>query len=156
MQAKIKKTPHFSKKIKIIASIAGILATLLIGWWMYTAYTNSIPHPLGNKLEYLGKKDFGGELLYHDYDSYSIYYYATDMSVEEVISYFKKSSVIKQPDETKDESYFGIKTPSGETIYTSLYNKDAAWKDNPDLPKTSKKYILEIPSFKYQAAKDSL
>ncbi len=152
MKTAAKQTRKITKKQTVMIAIAGVIV-VLASWWAYVSF---MPHPLGDKLEYLGKEDFGGGLFFQDYRPYSEYYYGTDMTPEEVISYFKKSSVVKAPSPAVGEAYFGIRAPTGETIYVTLYDKEIVQTKYPDLHKTNKKYILELPSSKYEAAKASL
>ena len=82
-----------SKKQKIILAIIG-LTVVLISWW---AWGNFGPNPLGDKLEYLGKKDYGCVWIC-DSQPGTMYYYETGMTPKEVTDYFKKAS----PQDTKE------------------------------------------------------
>ena len=74
------------------------------------------------------------------------------MNLDEVIKYFSHARVVKSPSTVNGETYFGLKTPSGETIYFYFYSDKA---ESPSIH-TKKLHVLSLPSFKYQAAKDSL
>lgn len=99
-------------------------------------------------MEYLGKKDYGN-IFGFDSQPYSVYYYGTDMSVKEIAKYFN-STIIENGTTPNGTVEFGIKLPSGETIYTQLSPTSQSHY------KTTKKYVVEIPSFKYDAAKKYL
>lgn len=149
------KKVSFSKKAMATVSIFTLLT---LGFFIFYVYPNFIfSKPLGDKLEYIGKTDYGCWLVC-DANPGSTYYYATDMSVEEVTKYFKKSSMIEKPSTIDGETYFGIKTPSSETIYMYYY-KDKHHKKVErvgNLRSSAKQHVLTLPSFKYDAAKNSL
>lgn len=64
----------FAKKHKIITILA-VIVIIGTAWW---AWVNFSSKPLGDKMEYLGKKDYGNVFGF-DYHPYSVYYYGTDM-----------------------------------------------------------------------------
>lgn len=136
--------------IIILLSLCGLFALYI--------YPNFIfSKPLGDKLEYIGKTDYGCWVVC-DANPGSTYYYATDMSAEEITKYFKKSSMIEKPSTIDGETYFGIKTLSSETIYMYYY-KDKHHKKVErvgNLRSSAKQHVLTLPSFKYDAAKNSL
>ena len=106
----------FIKRHKVMTIITGILLVAVATW----SISNVIPHPLGDKMEYLGKEDYGCWVGFCDSQPASIYYYGTDMDTRGVTEYFKKSTVIEEPRLSQGKNYFGIQTPSGETIYIPL------------------------------------
>lgn len=146
MQLKLSQTIGFLKKHKIIT----IISITLIATFTLWGITNLTPHPLGTKMEYLGKEDYGC-WVFCDSQPASVYYYGTDMDPKSVIGYFKKSTEFEEPRLSQGKNYFGVQTPSGETIY--IYHYPSA---KQKLFKTDKPYVVEIPSFKYQVALDSL
>lgn len=115
-----------------------------------------MPHPLGDKLEYIGKEDLGGGLLFRDAASYSLYYYGTDMTPEQIAEYFKNGNVLEKSNTTDYGSSLRIKAPNGETIDIDITPANILQQNDPKAPRSDKKYILQIPSFKYDAAKSSL
>jgi hypothetical protein len=144
-------TKQLSKKKKIIFGIIGIVA-ILGAWWAYNAFG---PKPLGDKLEYIGKIDYGC-IIFCDVGPGSVYYYATDMSVGEVEKYFKRAN-IESPAMQRLE-YIDITLQNQRTakpIYLSYYESREGVHAS-DLKKSNKKHILEINSENYSLAKDSL
>jgi hypothetical protein len=141
-----------SKKQKAIIGITAFIV-LVISWWAFVSFA---PHPLGDKLEYIGKEDLGGGLLFRDTTSYSLYYYGTDMTPEQVAEYFKNGSILEKSNTTDYGSSLRIKAPNGETIDIDITPANVLQQNNPKAPRSDKKYILQIPSFKYDAAKSSL
>lgn len=141
---RIINTPDFIKKHKVLAVILALVITLCL-WWAWAQLT---PHPLGDRMEYLGKEDYGN-IFGFDSAPNSEYYYGTDMSLEEVAKYFN-STIVESGTTPHGTVEFGIKLPSGETIYSKLYPVAQSKY------KTTKKGVVEIPSFKYDAAKKYL
>src|ERR671932_2317905 len=86
------------RKKKISGTILGlsIVGVILLGFILWITpwvwYDNS-PKPLGGRLEYVGKKHYGCWLGFCDSNPGTTSYYATDMSLEEVKSYFKKATL---------------------------------------------------------------
>ena len=156
MKSILQKIKHSSRKKRVIFSVFAAALLIAGGWWVYTALKPEPTYPLGDRMEYLGKEDYG---CYGICDSYpgSIYYYDTDMSIEEVIDYFKRASVAEQPETLNGETYFGIKTPSGETVYMEYYvDKASRLKDTAFRQKSTQDHLLLVSNSEYQAAKDSL
>jgi hypothetical protein len=145
MKNTLSKIPTLLKRHKVL-SIVALLVVLMTVWWG----VNLIPKPLGDRMEYLGKEDYGNIFGFDSLPA-SIYYYGTDLSVEEIPAYFRKSVVVEEPRLSQGKNYLGIQTPSGETIYVYHYPSSKL-----KLFKTDKPYVVEIPSFKYEVALDSL
>lgn len=129
-----------------ILAIIGAILVISTAWSAISA----LPKPLGDQLEYLGKEDYGN-IFGFDSKPASIYYYDTELNVDQTVSYFKKADLLQTPFLENGKTTINIETPSGETIY--IYHYPAKESNNF---KTTKQYIVEIPSFKYQAALDSL
>ena len=128
-----------SRKKKIwLGVIAGFLVVAL-GWWVWAEFT---PRPLGDKLEYLGKENYGN-IFGFDYFPSSVYYYGTDMASEELANYFPKAMYESQS--SRDFAQF--MTSDGPFIF--LYKKDSSFT-------TDKKYIISLSDSQYQHAKNSL
>lgn len=121
-----------------------------------------VTFPLGDKLEYVGSTHSGTIRFLSDSSPSASYYYATDMSAQDVIHYFKKASL-------KDGSDFELTRPSTSPIYFSLktdttsnpidvyYYVDGSQEmRGPDFAQTTKKHLIIIQDEDYQAAKDSL
>lgn len=131
----------FTKKHKIITVL--VLVVIVSTAWL--AWGNFSPKPLGDKMEYLGKEDYGN-ILGFDTHPYSVYYYGTDMSEEELVGYFDAN--LKHPVDNKAgyaDVYF---TKSGEDFYMT-YEASSNFK-------TSKKYTISMTDEYYNIAKKHL
>lgn len=165
---KIKAANTHKKRTALIA-IAAVIAVdillpicILLGVFLYhniqAEKEAKKVYPLGDssKLEFVGQVGYGCWLIC-DSNPASIYYYATDMSVDDTIIYFKKVTTIKQPSRIDNEITFDIKTLSGETLYPSYFiDKQPEYDSHPYFKRTNKQHLLSIPSFKYGVLKDSL
>jgi hypothetical protein len=76
-----------SRKKKVWLGIIAGLMVVMLGWWAWNEFA---PRPLGNKLEYLGKETYGNIFGFDSFPT-SIYYYGTDMTVDETVDYFSKA-----------------------------------------------------------------
>lgn len=133
-----------------IICLAGIV---LIGicYFIYQLYK---PYPLGdvNKLQYIGKVDYGCWLIC-DSNPASTYYYATDMSVDGVIAYFKNATVDQSPRTIGNQTDF-VLVRNNMSIAINYYTDKSEVGSN--WIKTDKKAIISIPSFNYQNASHAL
>jgi hypothetical protein len=125
---------------------------IAIGWLGMAKFTEK--HSLNNGLEYIGKDEYGC-YIFCDSTPAATYYYATDMDVSEVIAHFSKTTLEKEPSTIDNETEFGLRASSNETIYFYYYDNPENVKDT-GLKKTDKRHILSLPSFKYNLAKESL
>lgn len=87
-----------------------------------------MPHPLGDKMEYLGKEDYGNVFGF-DSHPYSVYYYGTDMSEEEIIKYFKKATLNYHTAESTNETLMNF-TVDGKEFYLTYYKKLDTFESN--------------------------
>jgi len=141
----------------------GCIATILIAiaaWITYDHFKPAPVYPLGDssKLEYVGNTGYGCWIVC-DANPAENYYYATDMSVEEVVKYFKEAKVNEEPSELNGIVSFSLKTKKSEIIYIDYFpTKSALPKSIGDFAgnKTQKKHFIEVPSFKYTITKESL
>jgi hypothetical protein len=127
----------FIKKYKTPTIIIGI-GFVLFCWW---AVVNFMPHPLGGKMEYLGKEDYGN-MLGFDYRPYSVYYYATDMQPEEMAGYF--GAKLERPIVDK-LTYIDVDLVRNGESFTLTY-------ESSDTFKTSKQYIVSMTDEYYGIA----
>jgi hypothetical protein len=155
--------PH--KKINII--VCSVLALFVIigggGWFLYSRLVPPT-YPLGERLEYVGEEKYGCYLIC-DANPASTYYYATDMSVEEVVMYFK-GAVLKNDSDyelTTDPKTspitFSLGTNKNEKsieFYIDYYIDGSEETKNLALKRTSKNHLIIINSGDYQTAKDAL
>jgi hypothetical protein len=101
-----------------------------------------MPHPLGEKMEYLGKEDYGNVFGF-DYHPYSVYYYGTDIEPEDMAGYF--GAELEWPIENK-LTYIDVNlTKNGRGFYLTYKTSDTF--------KTSKKYVVSIKDEYYSIAK---
>jgi hypothetical protein len=158
-----------SKNKNIIVVTIVVIVILLSGWWALTQFfggpyhSPDVPHPLGEKLEYIGKEDYGCT-GFCDSKPSSTYYYATDMSIDEVIHYFKRVTIESDQDihSTSDPSIprtFSLKSPKGDVFYITYYINGQEYidKSKSEFQNTNKRqHILTVLDEQYTAAKDSL
>lgn len=137
-----KTTSRFVSFIKRhrLLSIAIAVVIILGGWWAIVSY---MPHPLGDKLEYLGKRDFGG-VIFGDANPASIYYYATDIEPSDM-----KNIFAAQYSPLKNVAYKNAHFITKEGEFTFTYEITSPFK-------TSKKYIVSIVHSQYSLAKKYL
>jgi hypothetical protein len=145
------KKSHQKHIITIVIII--VTAFALSSLWLTIAKPFET-YPLDDKLEYIGKDNYGC-YIFCDSTPAAIYYYATDMDVNEIITHFSKTTLEKEPTTIDNETEFGLKTSSSETIYFYYYDSPESVHDE-GLRKTDKRHILSLPSFKYNLAKESL
>jgi hypothetical protein len=139
----------------------GILAVLLIGWWTWVTFSSK---PLGDRLEYIGKRDYGSWLPLSSQRPGSTYYYATDMSLEEIKQYFKgaASQEITEPNfvsGTYNYSYVGIRFKNLKTSeeFSVAYYVDGQNDKlkSLNLSQFSKKHLIDIDANDYNRARAS-
>lgn len=123
----------FIKKHKTLP-IVFVLVVALCCWW---AYANFMPHPLGGRMEYLGKEDLGN-ILGFDEAPYSVYYYGTDMEPKEIVKYFKDTT-LKHPIEDKGQYTDVWLTYKGKTASITYVQGAPA-----NIKKTNKKYLISV------------
>jgi len=142
------------KKIIITASGIGAVLVILFGWWLYGATRT---YPLGDKAEYVGKEDYGCyiSLTICDSDPSSVYYYATNMTQDELQHYFKGVHLEEKPRTIDGVTDFTLKKNDNEVISIYYYTdkKDAYEKHRFQ---SDKKYTFSISRYDYQTALDSL
>lgn len=148
-------------KWPLFLGAAGIL--VFIGVLMYAIIPRPVAtFPLGDNLEYVGSTHSGTIRFLSDSSPSASYYYATDMSIQDIVNYFKKakldksydSSLIYPPTESID---FSLKANSTSNPINIFYYVDGSEQINDfDLKRTPKKHLVIIQDEDYQAAKDSL
>lgn len=134
-----------------------ILAIFIgIGLWLtpWVWYDNTAK-PLGDRLEYVGKHNYGCVVGFCDSKPGATYYYATDMSVEDTIHYFQKAKLAKEPQQESKSTYVQMKRDNTNFTfdYYDVKNKDQL---GPFEKKFSNKNVVDINANDYQAAKNSL
>jgi hypothetical protein len=149
---KTTKTPRISKKQKLLLGIAGIFV-VLAGWW---GYVNFMPHPLGDRLEYLGKENLGGGLFFRDYAPYSVYYYGTDMSVEEVVRYFKGARLAHPLEQGMGYTEIWLKNDSHSKAAKIFYYETAELTQANIKNSSGKRHVIKTHEENYELLRQSL
>ncbi len=132
----------------------------------YFTYQFYKPYPLGdaNKLQYIGKVDYGCWLIC-DSNPASTYYYATDLNLDQVTkTLFTKASLYKKP----EFGYASGKGADDVRQYWIVYGINGDWAfdayfyDNPRTLisgyhfATNKQHVISIDSESYDLVKNSL
>lgn len=152
-----KTKTKWSKRDVIFGSIGAIII-LFAGWLVYERYKPAPTYPLGDssKLEYVGEVGYGC-WLFCDSNPASTYYYATDMSVEEVMGYFRRAKSRQSPRTIDNVTDFTLDTNDGQDISIYYYtNKQDKNLNTYQFKRTDRKYIVSIPSFDYEIAKKAI
>ncbi|HMH70490.1 MAG TPA: hypothetical protein VK502_03745 [Candidatus Saccharimonadales bacterium] len=127
-----------------------VIVALLLGWWAWSYFG---PKPLGDRLEYIGRTDYGSWLPLSSSSPTGVYYYATDMSIGEVERYFKGAEMVDQPSNfslnvqsaTITESIIEFKSKqSNQTFLATYINDGQAIQKKENTRKSSKKHIFTI------------
>jgi hypothetical protein len=150
---------NHKKRKKVIIGIILALPVVLLGWIIYMTYFTT--YPLGDKLEYIGKS-YVGYLPFSDSNFGASYYYATDLSSQEVIEYFNKAKIDNPEDSPKDNDQreyqtFSLVAPDNRYIFIQYHaNGPEYTKGFFGLRQTNKQHVVVITDKDYQKAKDSL
>jgi hypothetical protein len=151
------------KKAYVFAGISILIVLVIsLAWWIYTT---TLTYPLGDKLEYVGKKDTGCYISLTICDSRpsTTYYYATNLSQNELTRYFKNTSeaevessaVTTSTGYTYDYVTFHLpNTP--DLINVSYYTDSALITRDMKLQPSSKRHVISINSKYYAALRESL
>ncbi|HYG84507.1 MAG TPA: hypothetical protein VD907_06555, partial [Verrucomicrobiae bacterium] len=124
------------------------IAVLLVGW---AIWLQIMPHPLGDKLEYVGKEDYGSWLPLSSTRPASEYFYATNLSKEEVPNYFRGAR-LERPIEVAGSDYRIWLGKDNTTILLRYYQDELILKKYSQ----GKKGVIGISSLKYDSLKDAL
>ncbi len=144
----MKKMSAANKRFYLVLGIIGVLLVSWLGWGLLG------PKPLGDRLE-LVNRTYSGYIPFISDSDFSIdYYYATDMSLDELTAYFKSARLTKPPQTEQDArqvSFTNLKNNRGFTLL--YYNYEKAKHRTP--LKTGKNLVI-VSDEHYDAAKDSL
>ena len=138
-----------------IITLLALIALVLTAWWAWVSFS---PKPLGDKLKYLGKEDYGNVFGF-DSKPYSVYYYGTDMDERDIAHYFKDISTVKELARESGDGYsapiFSFQSSHGEfTLVHYSTNLDAVMRGRNF--KNTKKYLVSIIDSDYSTALQSL
>jgi hypothetical protein len=156
------KTPPNTKKARIALAITIAITILIAIWVAFYAWGSSsysspdVPRPLGDKLEYIGKEDYGCTGGLCDSGPSSTYYYATDMSIEEIESYFKKAATEHPSDRESSSTRIWLKTSSGKSFIVRYYDDKNTIVEKYNLTASQRKYVISLESTNYETARASL
>lgn len=153
----------FTKKQWWIAGLLVIVA--IIGIFIYQIVTT--PRNIGPKLEYIGTYNAGCEWWEMPFylgwcaGPSNAYYFATDMSENEIQNYFKNAAPSQNENKTTGSSTnyafkeldFHLKNGGVFAFY--YYDNTQAVIDELDLHKTTKNHIISISADDYQKAKSA-
>ena|SRR5260370_32679175 len=156
----------FVRKHKIVTALLCIVLAFTLFFtvkgWIET------PTDLGPKLEYIGKEDFGCApfplVFVCPGPFYSAYYFATNMSEEELAGYFTKAKLNELSrggggvDYAADDIYLKVNFQTNRNPYFHFYfyYKIQAVLANSRLKSTGKLHIVSITNSDYKLAKESL
>lgn len=140
--------------------LLGTIGAALLLWAVGSWAIGMMPKPLGSELDYIGKTNYGCWFPFCDSTPASNYYYATDMTPDEITGHFTKAS----PDNldtiqnnTTTPITFLLKTSKiDDIIYINYYPNGAKQAHDEGFDQPSKSHLISINSEDYQAAKDSL
>lgn len=144
----------------ITTIIVGLL--VLIGAWFFYIQPQ-LPRPLGDRLEYIGKRDYGCNWLC-DSRPGTTYLYATDLTPPELVDYFGKAQATQPISDVERwqnrGSAFSVELLNTEAAESFFIYFEA--KPNQEVEtdfgsvQLTKKYIVRVDYDYYNIAKDSL
>jgi hypothetical protein len=147
------------KKLLIISLVVISIITLGGGLIYFNANRT---YTLGDKLEYIGKRDYGCAWFCDSRPS-TTYSFATDMTPPELVQYFANAQTINKSIDIEHwqerSSPFLIhfrNSESGERFTVLFYRTVDELNHHFNLHPTTKMFAVEIESDEYQLAKDSL
>jgi len=149
------KKPTRNKKLIFLSIVIFVVLSIATTAFLANRAASEKTYPLGSQLEYIGQTGYGCWLVC-DSNPNAVYYYGTDMSVDQVAAYFRNSTLDQTPRTFDEVTDFSLKTKNGEDILVYYYtDKSKITKDN-SLKSTGHSHILSIPSFDYAIAQRSL
>jgi hypothetical protein len=161
----MKKLSKKQKWIAIIVLVLMVIAGLVIASAIRKISTTVGPADLGAKLEYVGKQDLGGCVLWWcENQPYSEYYFATDMSEDELGSYFEKASLNHREKEVyplvpdgESRTVFGYRILGQEDGFSIDYFDNTEYITKlHHLKRTSRAHVVQILDSSYPIAKSAL
>jgi hypothetical protein len=160
MKKQFSKFLAVAKRHKVLSSLL-LLLLILAAWWG----VGMLPKPLNDGMEYLGKEDYGCWPTICDSAPGTSYYYATDMTPQEIADAFTRAKVTDtiqlENSGVIPGSYnvtFSISPLStdGKEFTISFLRDGQKITQNLGFRDTGKKYIIEIDAKDYYSAKNSL
>ena len=143
-------TSKNSKTKYVLLAILGIVI-LLIGWWAWGQFA---PKPLGDRLVYIGREDYGNFPFFSDSKPGVNYRYTTGMSIHETEKYFKNASLFKPTEQDSGNLRVWLhSTKQNKEFIIYYYDSGAA---SGTLGIQTKQNIVVVPGTYYNLAKESL
>lgn len=138
------------RKKNVILSIIITLA-IILGVVAYSTFL--APKPMGDRMQLIHRAYFG-YLPFSDSDFSTEYYYATDMSLDELATYFKKAKLTSPSQKNLIVYYVDFFNSTENKGFTLRYysNKEA----NEKIKLQAGKNLIIVPDRHYDIAKDSL
>jgi len=148
------------KKHQFLTVLFGVILVLIMVFGV-KAYIER-PQDLGAGLEYIGKTDYGC-YVFCDSNPASVYYFATDMTQDELKGYFKNADYVEHPNSgggggagyNFDDLYFKPRNGNDEFLINYYDNTQNVLTTNR-LKQTSKKSVVSMGSFYYLYAREGL
>lgn len=157
----LKKVVTKIRAIKKYQLVLVGLTVVLLAFFNIKAYIER-PQDLGPELEYIGKSDYGC-YFFCDASPGSVYYFATDLTQEELELYFTKATYVDYPNvgggggaHYNFDFLFLRPFGSEEEFVFSYYDNSQAVIDVNHLKQTNKQYIISISGFHFMRAQASL
>lgn len=151
---KKKPNPTLIGLVAVGVIILGIIASL-IPW----VQLDNTPKPLGDRLEYIGKQNYGCTIGFCDAKAGTSYFYATDMSIDEVGKYFKKARLKEPPTSESDFTSIWLYNDEIDKDFFLYYYNPENLSDSERAAlnlRNSSKNLMKIDGSDYQNAKSSL
>ena len=158
-----KQTPPRKQHLQLIVIIVVVTAIALAAFVWAWPYAILPPKSLGSQLQYVGKQDEGCWWLICDATPSTTYYFATDMTPEELVGYFRGAkpaceslSVDSAANYSGTTFACGSLTTAEGFAYTYHDNNPRAVVQTFNLKRTNLHFIVSIDSTDYNQAKAAL
>jgi hypothetical protein len=139
---------------KVVFTVVGfVVIGLLSGWGVWSYVDSQKTYPLGDELEYIGRREYGC-ITFCSAAPNTMYTYATNLSPEEVVHYFKNAELIYPISTKSDYRDIILKNdlyPNSATLY--FYDNSTHPYDQKHIVQ---KYYFETNAKNYTLLKDSL
>ncbi len=140
-----------------------IAALLVICLSIFMITRTRQPEDLGSRLQYVGKKDLGCRPLLMFFfcdggESYTEYYFATDLDQEGIKKYFNGAEYMTSvPTVGADNNYQMLEFRiNNNEFWVSFYDSKEAVLDHVAHKQTNKPYIMSVTNSYYELAKSAL
>lgn len=141
------KNNNFINKLinkKILWISVSFLLFIAITWVVFNSLRT---YPLGDRLVYKEKKEYGCSVMFIicDAEQHTDYIYATSMKPDEIASYFKKATVLKKQISGSNSLYI-LHTQDGKDVSLDIKKSDSF----------NSEYIVTIYDYSYRSLKLSI